>query len=400
LAVGRARPKSGGNPRTFERETQILALILKVGLDLPEISRRSGIPLETVRYLYKEHIIKRRLRVKRELEHQKLGLEHIQFTVTADPDLEPLLYNQALGSSVWEEVYAHTVYKAIPDNLFFLDHLAPPSLHPKLRDFYSELEDLRAVEVHQVYDCTRLTHPRAWVEDYNWELPGWDFDWSASSLTQPKSAENPPASEPVRFDKTDLLLVMKFQADYDHTIASVAANIGVDRSSASWHFRKHVEARGLFGEYIIDWLGTTRDTKTGYAPKQHQSFAAILFTGKDLSSEEMMIVRAHLHSIPYLWSEKVGDSDYTANLLIPLHSLMEAFRSFSKILKPLEGKARVFTIDQSGSASFTIHPELYDEESRRWIYKGDLVLEGIRAALKGGAPGGSRKERKKRAREA
>ena len=106
-------------------------------------------------------------------------------------------------------------------------------------------------------------------------------------------------------------------------------------------------------------------------------------------------MRAHLHSIPYLWGEQVGDSDYCADTFIPLHSLMDAFGFFSKILRPLEGRARIFTADQSASVVFTIHPRLFDEESKRWIYKGDLVLEGIRPALAGGALGSGLKERKK-----
>ena len=89
-------PTAGDYARPIERESQILALILKVGADIPEISRQSGIPLETVRYLYKEHILKRRMRVQRELDHDKLGLKHIQFIVTADPELEPLFYNNLL----------------------------------------------------------------------------------------------------------------------------------------------------------------------------------------------------------------------------------------------------------------------------------------------------------------
>ena len=386
----------GEHARRIDRESQILSLILKVGADIPEISRLSGIPAETVRYLYKEHVLKRRMRVQRELDHDKLGLTHIQFIVTADPELEPLFYNNLLDSGVWNELYLNTLYRIIPEDQFFLDHLAPPSFHAKLRDFYRELEELGVVKVHQTYDCSRVTHPRMWVEDYNWELPGWDFDWSASSLRPRQSVEDTPTSEPVKLDKTDLLLVQHLQYRYDQKVTDIAARETIDRYTASWHFRKHVEGRGLFGEYRINWLGTARDAKNhrGGVPQQHQSFAGITFIAKDLSSAEMMNVRAHLHSIPYLWGEQVGDSDYCADTFIPLHSLMDAFGFFSKILRPLEGRARIFTADQSGSVNFTVHPQLFDEESKRWIYKGDLVLEGIRLALAGGALGSGLKERK------
>jgi hypothetical protein len=375
-----------------------LAIILEVGADIPEISRRMGLPLETVRYIYKERIInKRRMTVQRELEHDKLGLKHIQFVVTLDPEIEPLFYRGSLLSGVWEDVYAKTAYRIIPENQFFLDHLAPPALHTRLKDFYANLEDLGVLKINETYDCNRLIHSRMWVEDYNWDLPGWDFDWSPSSLKPPENIEDPPASDPVKFDKLDLLMVKDFEVDSDQTVADLAARNSISRPSAFWHFRKHVEAQGVFGKHRIRWLGTTRDSKTGQI-LQRQSFVGINFIAKELSSAEMMNVRAHLHSIPYLWSEQVGDTDYNAETFIPSLSLMEAFGFFSKILRPLGTRARIFTVDQSVSSNYSIHPHLFDDESDRWIYKGDIVLEGIRATLAGGSLGSGLKRKRKKGR--
>jgi len=383
-----------------ERESQILALILKVGVDIPEISRRSGVPAETVRYIYKEHIVKRRMRVQRELDHEKLGLSHIQFILTADPELESVFFNGTLLSGVWEQLYVNLVYRVIPDDLFFLSHLAPPAFHPKLRELYSNLEDLGILKVHETYDCSRLTHPRMWVEDYNWEMPGWDFDWSPTSLKPPQNIEDPPASEPVKFDKTDLLIIQHLQYRYDQRISDIAAKNSIDRSLASWHFRKHVKARDIFGGYRINWLGTGRELRKGMAAQQHQSFVAINFIAKDLSSAEMMNVRAYLHSIPYLYGEKVGASDYDAETFIPSSSLVEAFGFFARILRPLQGRAKIITVDQSGAANYTINPALFDADSQRWIYNGDLVLEAFKKALAAGTLGTSWKAGREKGAEA
>jgi hypothetical protein len=370
--------------RPLERENQILALILKVGVDIPEISRQTGLPVETVRYLYKEHILKRRMRVQRDLDHDKLGLSHIQFILTADPELEPLFFNSTLLSGLWEQLYVSLVYRVIPDDLFFLSHLAPPEFHPKLREFYRELEALGLLKVHETYECSRLTHPRMWVEDYNWEIPGWDFDWSPSSLKPPQNIEDPPVSEPVKLDKTDLLVVQHLQYRYDQSISDIAAKTSIDRYQAYWHFRKHVKARDIFGGYRINWLGTGRELKKGFAPQQRQTFVAINFIAKDLSPAEMMHARAYLHSIPYLYGEKVGASDYNAETFIPSQSLVEAFGFFARILRPLQGKARIITVDQSGAANYTVNPNLFDAESNRWVYNGDMVLEAFRKAHAGG----------------
>ncbi len=378
---------AGNHPRPFERESIILALILEVGLNFPAISRRSGIPLETVRYLYREHIRKKRMSVARELDHDKLGLEHVQFIVASESKLGPLFWNRALGTSVWTELYASAVYRTIPDNLYLVDHLAPPRLLSRLRGFYRGLEDVGAVTVDTVYECSRLTHPRMWVEDYDWELPGWRFDWSPSSLKPQESIEGFPRSEPVKFDKTDLNIVHQLQIDYDQKMAAVAAKCAIGRSSASWHFRKHVEALGLFGDYRIGWHGWRG------LPRRAHSYAWMNLIANDLSSQEMTSVRTQLHSIPYLWSEKLGNSDYDAEILIPLQSLTEAFGFLSRILRPLEGRARIFTIDPSAGVNCAVNPELFDEDERQWIYKGDLILEGLKTALARGSAGSGRKPR-------
>ena len=52
------------------------------------------IPRETVRYLYKQHILKKRIRVLREIDHEKLGLSYIQFLVKFSPGVESL-FNSA-----------------------------------------------------------------------------------------------------------------------------------------------------------------------------------------------------------------------------------------------------------------------------------------------------------------
>jgi len=377
-------PNASEPSQPFGRENRILALMLEVGTDFAEISRRSGISERVVRYLYREHITRRRIRIQRETHYEKLGLEGIQFMVNLDPEMEPLFYRDALLSNVWVELYTKSIYRIVPDQLFFFNHMAPPAFHQKLWDMYHALEDLGILKVEETYNCSRLKHPRMWVEDFDLNLPGWDFDWS--SLKPPENVDDNPShkSEQVEFDKHDLSLLVGFEYDYAQTVSDVAKRMKLSRAVASWHFRKHVEDRGILATRFINWLGTYMDPKTGMvAPRQ--SYIGITFLAKRLSTSEMMNVRAHLHSIPYLWSEKIGDADYCAETFIPVHSLMEAFKFFSKILRPLEGRARIVTADQSCSAGYAFSPDLFDDESGQWIYKGDLVLEGIRRSLAGGS---------------
>lgn len=394
------RLESGEPARAFARESKILSLILKFGLDFEAISRRSGIPVETVRYLYKERILKKRLRVERTVVRERLGLSHIQFIVEPEPRLEPLLYNRKTLSSLWEDVYISSAYRMIPETLFFLDHLAPTDLHSKLTDFYRRLEEMGALKVRGAYRCAHPVHPRMRIEEFDWELPGWDFDWSPATV-RPAPVIDTESYARVRFDRDDLSILKAVQYNYDQPITEIAAKNHLNQNSASWHFRKHVLERGLLGEYRINWLGTARpdrEMNSGVSPQTHQSFAATSFIARDLSPAEMMGVRARIRAIPYLWSERVGEADYYAEALIPLRSIVDALGFFSEILRPLEGRARIFMTDQAGSVNFTLYPHLFDEESGEWMYKGDYVIEEVRKALSGSAPSPRRKSARARGR--
>src|SRR5947209_20400847 len=67
------------------RTAQLVQLLTEVGPDIPEISRRLGQFKESVRYRYKEKILKRGFAVRAAVDHEKLGLKRIVFVVDFAP---------------------------------------------------------------------------------------------------------------------------------------------------------------------------------------------------------------------------------------------------------------------------------------------------------------------------
>src|ERR1700722_9769243 len=82
--------KRSGTAGRMQRELAILEHMQRIGPDISEISNITGIPRETVRYLYKEHMLKKRIRVQREIDRGKLGLSYIQFLVKFPSDVDRL----------------------------------------------------------------------------------------------------------------------------------------------------------------------------------------------------------------------------------------------------------------------------------------------------------------------
>ena len=110
---------------------------------------------------------------------------------------------------LWENIYSSSVYRVIPENYRFIGHLAPPSLHPRLEQFYERLEQIGLCRVIEKYHVDHLVHNPMWVEQFDIERNTWDFDWELKGRRPPTSTVDPPISEPVEIDRTDLEIIMR-----------------------------------------------------------------------------------------------------------------------------------------------------------------------------------------------
>ncbi|MGH9917370.1 MAG: hypothetical protein ACRD6W_00645, partial [Nitrososphaerales archaeon] len=105
--------------RELPREAKILRLMPELGPDIPAIAKRTGIPRETVRYVYKRHILGNRMKVQREIDLEKLGLSGIQFLLRFTPETVSLFdyRKEGIFSGVWQDLYVHYIYKTLPDGM-------------------------------------------------------------------------------------------------------------------------------------------------------------------------------------------------------------------------------------------------------------------------------------------
>jgi len=370
--------KRSGAARRWQRDLVILEHMQRIGPDVTQISEMTGIPMETVRYLYKEHILKKRIRVQREIDRGKLGLSYIEFLVKFPREVDKL-FDPMRGSfaGLWENIYSSSIYRIIPDNYRFIGHLAPPSLHPQLEQFYERLEQIGLCKVIERYHADQLVHTPMWLEKYDTERNAWDFDWEVTGRKRPAIAVEPP-SEPVELDRTDLEIIKLQQLDPQASMSSLAAKMKMKKETFAYHMREHVTGRGLCKGWYLRWLGTNLDPKTGQILRRHSS-AAINVVARDLTAVEMMNFRAQLHSIPFLWGEQIGTNvgDINAEMLVPGNELVDYFDFLGKITVQLQDKVRVMMADQQSSSIQAIHPHLFDESRGGWFYMGDLILDAL-----------------------
>jgi hypothetical protein len=165
-------------------------------------------------------------------------------------------------------------------------------------------------------------------------------------------------------------------------MSALARKMKMKQPTFAYHWREHLVGRGIFKGWNIRWLGTNRDPKTGQILHRRSS-AAINVVARDLSPVEMMNFRAQLHSIPFLWGEKLGTNggEVEAETLVPGNQLVDYFDFLGKITAQLEGKVRIMMIDQSSAFVYTVHPHLFDESRGEWLYSGDLILEVLEKSM-------------------
>jgi hypothetical protein len=371
--------RKSGTARRAQRELVILEHMQRIGPDVTQISKMTGIPRETVRYLYKEHILKKRIRVQREIDHEKLGLSYIEFLVKFPSEVDRLFDpRQGPFAGLWENIYSSSIYRIIPDNYRFIGHLAPPSLHPRLEQFYEKLEKIGLCRVIERYHADHLVHAPMWVEKYDIERNAWDFDWEVRGKKRPPIAVESPVSEPVELDRTDLEIVSLQQMDPQASMSSLAAKMKMKQPTFAYHWREHITGRGFYKGWYVRWLGTHLDPKTGLILRRHSS-AAINVLARDLSPVEMMNFRAQLHSIPFLWGEQIGThvGEVNAETLVPGNELVDYFDFLGKITAQLQDKVRIMMVDQQSSSVQALHPHLFDESRGGWFYMGDLILDAL-----------------------
>ena len=187
-----------------------------------------------------------------------------------------------------------------------------------------------------------------WVEQYDIERSAWDFDWELKGKRPPTITVDPPVSETVEFDRTDLEIIMRQAMNPQASMSALAAKMKMKQPTFAYHWREHLMGRGIFKGWNIRWLGTHREPKTGQILTRRSS-AAINVVARDLTPVEMMNFRAQLHSIPFLWAEKVGTTvgDVDAETFVPGNQLVDYFDFLGKITTQLDGKVRILMIDQT-----------------------------------------------------
>jgi len=346
------------------KTAQLVQLLTEIGPDIPEISRRLGQFKESVRYRYKEKILKHGFAIQASTDYEKIGLRHVEMVVDFSNEFRD--YAQSILAAMSDICYIAGFEKLFPRGDYFVRADVPGEFVDQFRNFIDDSRRkglFESVEIH-VFDWFRRNPMGAQFYDFDAEV--WDFDWGAEGKVDLKLAAYAPSVK-TKFDYFDLLILKELYIDASRSLVEISKKLKANYKVLAWHHTTHVLGRKLIRNYIIRWPGTKYDFKADRAlHRQHRYFWVDLLA-KDLDDVERMAVMAGVGSLPFLWAEASG-KDYFAQFAFPVDFYTEAMQRLEAILKPVRERATLYFPDQTNALSFVISHGLFDKETKNWTF--------------------------------
>ena len=368
------------------RTVQLVKILTEVGPDIPEISRRLGQFKESVRYRYKEKILNRGMAVQAAVGHEKLGLKRMM--VIAEVANEYKNYANSIFAAMNDLCYVVGFNKTLVGGEHVI-HISAPAEHTaQVRQFFAELKEMGFFSSLDMLEFDWFRNTPMKPEAYDFDTGRWDFDWQKQGEEDFKSAVFAPSSL-TKFDYVDLQITKELQKDANKSLKEISDKLQLNYKKLAWHFATHVQARKMIPTFTVNWMGTRYDYSLEKVLHRRHRYFAVDFFVRDVSELELMKLRGEINKLPFLWGE-AGGKNYFADFAFPVDYVVEGLQFLGNISQPVKDRMRLYPIDQTESARFTISYKLYDQAAKKWTFNvedlsqkfGNLMMQIKEAAAR------------------
>ncbi len=372
------------NPDASANTVALVKLVTEIGPDIAEISRRLGQFKESVRYRYKEKIVKRAFSIKADPDYGALGLTRVVMKLRVAPAHSNQSHEifEAMSELCYLVAYAGTM----PHDVYIVHAGVPSELTQEFHRLMEGMRDKGIFAAVEFFDCRWFRVAPMRAECFDFEEGVWDFDWSNPPQVDEKAARA-TISDRRKIDKVDLLLVKELWKNSDRSLMEIQAaikkvnGIDINYKTLGWHYSHHVLGQRLIRDYSIAWHGLKYNFSSakpeGSARHEYLGVSMII---RDVDDRERMSLRSQLNRLPFLWSEAAGDA-YYSQLFFPLEMTNEALEYLKMLLKPYRERAEVFLLDKTEMVSFTICHNLWDEASGQWTLDGAALARRLEQSV-------------------
>ena len=338
----------------MDETRKVVEALMKVGPRFTDISRATGIPISTVRYILLKRLPKLGLSVRAHINYGALGLQ--RYLVEFGSKYPPYYISRLLdlmGETMYLDYYTYSM----TGRKFFTVFAIPPKYEKSFLEFLRAMELFGVIENISIRKLVYMRLLPFMADLFDFSKGVWAQDWMFSQVCRDVPEVFEYSNNHPTIHEIDLMMLAELQKQVIPLRYSYfARKYGLSRQTVSKHY-KHI--RGLVNLFTIIWVPfnnpelviTPLLVKTSYKPE----------------------VRKKIISIPFTYAEMRSDDDcYLAMLLIPSIG-------FYSTIKFLAGSIELDELnfqDMEHSGKFSIPYQLFKNNS--WINPFD---EGIQRLL-------------------
>ena len=332
---------------------KVVEALMKHGPKYTTISRETGVPITTVRYILKEKLPKLGFRLHAAINYGKLGLQ--RYLVMIETSLSPDHMSGLLD--LFGEMMYLNYYTYLLNEKKFLTIFSIP---PKFEDsFITFLDELVKLSIIKKYDFKRLQYRRVVplrVECFDFDKGVWKQNWEDKPRAQevPEIYEDP--REIIQLNSIDLEILTELHKNSLMRYTDIARRLTIARQTVKRHYEKILQ---LIYLYMLFWM-----------PTEHPELVCTPIFIQTYSSDE---TRKALLDIPFTHLEmKSEDSDYYTILFVP--SL--GFYSVLRYISERTPSTKIDFLSMEYAANFVLPHNLFvDKEG--WLNMFDFGIQKI-----------------------
>jgi len=342
----------------LEETRKVVEALMKVGPRFSDISRATGIPVSTVRYILQKRLPKLGLSIRPSINYGALGLQRYLVTFQSN---YPAHYISRILDLLGEYAYLDYYTYLMTEKKFLTIFAIPPSYE---KDLLELLNLLRSMNLIEEIDICKLAYMRPlpfMVEFFDFSRGVWIQDWI--SIRKPREVpETPeyPDAHP-KIDKIDLILIAELQEGVTPIkYNKLAQKLNLSRQTISKHY-KHV--KNLINFFTVFWV-----------PHMNPQLLVLPLMVKVKARDDF---RKILLSIPFTHAEFRSErGDYFAMLIIPN---VGSYMTLKFLTDSLDVLSMDFQ-DMEYGGKFTVQPNLFKNGS--WVNIFNEIAERLIVLLK------------------
>ena len=327
----------------MEEVRKVVEALMHVGPRFSDISKATGVPVSTVRYILLKKLPKLGLSVRASVNYGALGLQRylVEFRSGYPPHHISRILD-LLGESMYLDYYTYSM----TGKKFFTIFAIPPRYEKSFLEFLQAMELLGLIKD---VDVRRLAYMRLlpfMTEFFDFSRGVWSQDWVSRTRSREvqETIEYPDPSS--KIDKIDLMMLAELQEQviplkYNRFVEKFR----LSRQTISKHYKR---VRNLINLFAIIWFPIMNP----------ELITSPLLIRADYKSE----VRKTLLSVPFTYAEMRSEKgEYLAMLMTPSIGLYTTLKFLTESI----GLGELNFQDMEYSGKFAIQYQLYEKGS--WI---------------------------------